>query len=159
MSNALLSTAINHNIIIEQKFLEVGHTQMEADSMHSTIERALKNKDINVPAEYVEVCRSARKKPKPYDVTYLSHEFFKKFNDVLMFKSTRPGRGRRDAKVTDIRALRYTPSGDIYFKLRFPDEWQTLPQRKSPVVPLLFNKLPNLHENRRKITARKFEDL
>lgn len=107
MSNALLSTAINHNIIIEQKFLEVGHTQMEADSMHSTIERALKNKDINVPVEYVEVCRSARKKPKPYDVTYLSHEFFKKFNDVLMFKSTRPGRGRRDAKVTDIRALRY----------------------------------------------------
>ena len=30
MSNALLLTAINHNIIIKQKFLEVGHTQMEA---------------------------------------------------------------------------------------------------------------------------------
>lgn len=61
MSNALLLTAINHNIIIEQKFLEVGHTQMEADSIHSSVERALKNKNINVPAEYISICRSARK--------------------------------------------------------------------------------------------------
>lgn len=64
MSNALLCTAMNHNLIIEQKFLEVGHTQMEADCMHSTIERALKNKDINVPAEYISICKLARKKPK-----------------------------------------------------------------------------------------------
>ncbi|CAG4952562.1 unnamed protein product [Parnassius apollo] len=147
MSNALLSTAMNHNIIIEQKFLEVGHTQMEADTMHSTIERVLKNKDINVPAEYVGVCRSGRKKPKPCDVTYLGHKYFKNFNDS-------------DPKVTNIRALRYTPSGEIYFKLRFPDEWQTIPQRKSSnVVPLLFTQLRNLHATGRKITAGKFEDL
>ncbi|CAG5000307.1 unnamed protein product [Parnassius apollo] len=133
---------------------------MEADSMHSTIERALKKKDINVPAEYVGVCRSARKKPKPYDVTYLSHKFFKNFNDVQFFKSIRPGRGIGDAKETDIRALRYIPSGEIYFKLRFPYEWQTIPQRKSSnVVPLPFTQLRNLHATRRKITARKFEDL
>ncbi|KAL4711620.1 hypothetical protein ACJJTC_003637 [Scirpophaga incertulas] len=67
LANALLTTAMNKNIVIEQKFLEVGHTQMEADSMHSTIERTLKNKDVHVPAEYISICRSARKKPRPYE--------------------------------------------------------------------------------------------
>ncbi|XP_050338146.1 uncharacterized protein LOC126764482 [Bactrocera neohumeralis] len=35
MSNALLNTSIKHGVIIEQKILETGHTQMEADSVHS----------------------------------------------------------------------------------------------------------------------------
>lgn len=59
------------NIAIEQKILEVGHTQMEADSMHSTIERHLKNKVINVPAEYISIAKQARKCPAPYNTKYL----------------------------------------------------------------------------------------
>lgn len=94
MSNALLNTAIKHKITIEQKFLETGHTQMEADCMHSTIERALKNKNINVPAEYIEVCRTARKNPSPYDVSYLNYDFFKKLTDVQFYKSIRPGHSK-----------------------------------------------------------------
>lgn len=43
LANALLHLSTTKNIIIEQKYLEVGHTQMEADSMHSLIERRLKN--------------------------------------------------------------------------------------------------------------------
>ena len=67
VTNALLNVAINCKITIEQKYLEVGHTQMEGDSMHSTIERHLKDKSINVPAEYYSICRKARKKPQNYD--------------------------------------------------------------------------------------------
>lgn len=47
-------------IVIEQKFLEVRHTQMEADAMHSSIERQLTNVKIDVPADYVSVCKEAR---------------------------------------------------------------------------------------------------
>jgi hypothetical protein len=50
---------------------------MEVDSMHATIERNLRNKTINVPAEHIEVCQRARKNPKPYNVQYLDHSFFK----------------------------------------------------------------------------------
>ena len=32
-SSALLNASINHSITIEQKILEVGHTQMKADSI------------------------------------------------------------------------------------------------------------------------------
>ena len=63
MSNALLLTAINHNIIIEQKFLEVGHAQMEVDSFHSC--------GVYI---YLQV---SKKNPRPYNITYLDHTFSK----------------------------------------------------------------------------------
>lgn len=36
---------------------------MEGDAMHAMIEKQLKNKVMNVPAEYTEVCRKARRNP------------------------------------------------------------------------------------------------
>jgi len=39
VSNALLQFTIKNNIIIEQKFLVKGHTQMPCDSVHSRIEK------------------------------------------------------------------------------------------------------------------------
>lgn len=53
LANALLDLAIENNIIIEQKYLEVGHTQMEVDSIHSLIEKKLRGRkrDIFVPAD------------------------------------------------------------------------------------------------------------
>lgn len=160
MSNALLNTAMINNITIEQKYLESGHTQMEADSMHSTVERSMKMRNVNVPADYAHICKIARKKPRPYDVNYLTHTFFKKFDKVKYYKSIRPGRTAGDYKVTDIRALRYTPKGEIFFKLRFGDAWQLIPQRKSiNIQPCPWDNLNSLHLNRRKIKSRKFEDL
>lgn len=41
LANALLELAVEQNVIIEQKYLEVGHTQMEVDSIYSAIERKL----------------------------------------------------------------------------------------------------------------------
>lgn len=160
MANALLNTAINNKIYIEQKILEIGHTQMEADSVHSVIERALKNKNINVPADYIGLCKDARKKPEPYDVVYIDHTFFKSFKKVSFFKTIRPGRDTGDSKVTDIRALKYTPDGEIFYKLRFPNAWNILPQRKNVhVVPVKWSNLDQLYNEKRPISKRKYEDL
>ncbi|CAG4990738.1 unnamed protein product [Parnassius apollo] len=148
------------HLAIEQKFLEVGHTQMEADSMHSTIERQLKNKVINVPAEYISIAKHARKCPVPYYVTYLDHTYFKNFDKIQFYKSIRPGRSKGDPKVTDIRALRYENNRSILYKTCYRDEWQSLPQRRSlQCNPCEITQLSQLYQNRRKITARKFEDL
>ena len=38
---------------MEQKYLVVGHAQMECDSVHAFIERKLKSKDVYVPYEFV----------------------------------------------------------------------------------------------------------
>lgn len=66
---------MENNITVTQKYLEKGHTQMECDFMHSVVEKALRHKKINVPADYAYIAKIASKK-SPYDVTYLYHEFF-----------------------------------------------------------------------------------
>lgn len=40
LSNALLHLSVAKKVVIIQKYLEKGHTQMEYDSVHSTIERS-----------------------------------------------------------------------------------------------------------------------
>ncbi|CAG9773284.1 unnamed protein product [Ceutorhynchus assimilis] len=106
LSNALLNIAIKHNVVILQKFLYKGHTQMEADSMHSVIERRLRNRDINVPADYVQYCSTARLNPRPYFVKYCTFNFFKNFDGVRFHNSIRPGRKAGDPVVTDLKQIR-----------------------------------------------------
>ncbi|KAK5642954.1 hypothetical protein RI129_009121 [Pyrocoelia pectoralis] len=126
LANAFLTLAKAHKITIIQKYLEVGHTQMEVDGMHATIERKLKNVKINVPADYMQVCLTARENPKPYNVQYLDHTFFKDF---------------REPVVTDLRALKYVPNGIILYKLRHTDEWKELQVTNHNFILELFNVL------------------
>nr|CAI5843647.1 unnamed protein product [Callosobruchus analis] len=98
---------------------------MEVDSMHSCIEKKIRNRKINIPADYVHACKIARTHPEPYHVKYLTHEFFKKFDDLNYYKPIRPG----TATVTRIRALKYDITGKIFFKLRHTDSWELLNQR------------------------------
>lgn len=53
---------------VDMKYMEPGHTYFEADSMHSTIERARKHKKIYTTEEWGVLLEMSRKKPKPYNV-------------------------------------------------------------------------------------------
>jgi hypothetical protein len=55
VSNALLRLAMARNVTITQKYLEKGHTQMEVDSVHSVIERKMKNREIFLPTQYATI--------------------------------------------------------------------------------------------------------
>lgn len=52
----------NHLKIIEHKFLESGHSYMEADSMHSAIESAKKNVDLFCMTDWINIFKRARSK-------------------------------------------------------------------------------------------------
>lgn len=88
---------------------------MEVDSMHSTIERK-----INVPADYVSLCKTACT-TKIYVVEYLTYNFFKSFSKILFRKTILPGSKKGDPVVTDIMAL-YEPNKTISYKLRFTNK-------------------------------------
>ena len=83
MSIALMhATATIPNIqVIDQKFFESGHSQMESDSIHAAVERAKKNTSVFLPSHWDTVIRMARRK-NPYTVVPL------KFSDFLDFKPT-----------------------------------------------------------------------
>lgn len=167
MSNALSHLAKERNVIIEQKFLVKGHTMMECDSVHSTIDtmlnpkRSTKNKktsrEIYLPSQYAELTKQARKKPFPYRSIYLDHTFFVDFSkkNTIAYESIRPGKKIGDPTVHDLRALRYNPDGTVEWKINFEDGYKPLPRRRREVSTEF---LP-LHGSRLKIKKSKWDHL
>lgn len=151
---------MKYGVTIEQKYLEKGHTQMEADSMHSCIERKLRNVSINVPAEYVGVCLHARQNPRPYIVKYLTFEFFKDFDKLKFFTSIRPGRKIGDPTVTDLRAIMYKPDGQVLYKLRHNAENRILEYRNTyKTNPCTLEDLSQLYHSEIPIKKTKYDHL
>ncbi|KAL4704539.1 hypothetical protein ACJJTC_002153 [Scirpophaga incertulas] len=67
-----------------------GHTYMPANSMHATIERAVRKTTVWAPSHWATVIEMARKNPFPYKVTVLEGKDFMGFEDVVnkTFKKT-----------------------------------------------------------------------
>lgn len=159
--NTVLACAIRKvckekNITVIHKYLVKGHTQMEVDSCHSLIERALKKVLIYVPMDYINVFRNARVNPNPFNVQYVNHTFFKDFSNVGPFTSIRPGRGKGDPTVVDIRCLKYSPDGSVQYKLNFDSEWDEIPEHR---VNNGDGIVRQLYKNRLKIPGSKFQHL
>lgn len=160
--NAILSNAMCHlasrlNIKITQKFLEKGHTQMEVDSVHSSIERKIKKKNIYVPQNYVELISECRRN-QSYRIHYVDHTFFKNFSDLKFYNSIRPGNKVGDQVVSDLRVIAYTPDGNIQVKLGYKDALVDLPRRARNAEQS--NALvPRLHDGPLKIKKSKYEHL
>lgn len=93
LTTALRLFCVKYEKILVQKILERGHTQMEVDSVHATVERQLKHVEVYLPLDYVHLIRSARRKPCPYEVKYLDFKFFKDFEKFGTgeVKSIKPG--------------------------------------------------------------------
>lgn len=81
-SKALLCFSHVKNVKITQKFLEKGHTQMEVDSVHATIEQKIKNKPIHLPSDYIRYTQTARQNPnKPgYETKAITHDMIRDFS-------------------------------------------------------------------------------
>ncbi|XP_031335495.1 uncharacterized protein LOC116165313 [Photinus pyralis] len=78
LANAFVNLAAQHKIVLTQKYLFKGHTQMEVDSMHATIEREIRNRKINLPADYAYYCQKARSSPSPYNIITPAEKMLKK---------------------------------------------------------------------------------
>lgn len=55
-----LHTSDRFKVNVSHRFLEKGHTQNEADSVHALIERTAKNKLIYIPDEWYTLVRWAK---------------------------------------------------------------------------------------------------
>jgi hypothetical protein len=68
-------TALDHLQIIEQKFLEKGHSYMECDSMHASNEHAKKNVAVFSVSAWRSIIELARRK-NPYTAKQLEYKDF-----------------------------------------------------------------------------------
>jgi len=65
-----------HISMVDIKYMESGHSYLEADSIYATIEHARKHQSIYTFKEWEILIRSCRRKPKPYSVTTMKHTDF-----------------------------------------------------------------------------------
>lgn len=171
--NQYFSTALLHTVrlpnckIIHHIFYEPGHSQQEGDSMHSTIERAAKNIQVNVPSEWGIICQTARKNPEPYKVVFLNHEDFIDWSSLAsMNKETKryitvTGEVVHWRKIKWFRHLKSEPSS-IFFKYNYDDvSFSEIKILKSLGRPNRLNieSLPKAYEAHLPITSAKHKDL
>jgi len=112
------------------KFLEKGHTWMEAESVHSATEGKLRGRQIIWPAEYIDVITAARR-DHPYEVKQVDHTFFRDFSKLNYLSSIRPGSSAGDPQIVDLRCLQYLPDGSVSYKINYTDQWRPLPLTKT----------------------------
>lgn len=152
--------ANTHQAEIQQKYLVDGHTQIECDYVHASIERKKKGRELYVPADFNMVIKQSRLL-QPYQVHYLNHTFFRDLSSLDYLKSIRPGTKKGDPCVINLRALKYTFNDGVQYKLCFDEEWQLLRHRKlRPQVQHNDNiLLPGLYNQQLPISKRKYDDL
>lgn len=64
---------------IDVKYMESGHSYLEADSIHATIERSRKNKKIFTTREWALLIAASRRNPTPYNVSIMQFDDFYNF--------------------------------------------------------------------------------
>ncbi|GFR68273.1 hypothetical protein ElyMa_003728100 [Elysia marginata] len=124
MSKGLNYFSQHHRKVFEQKILTKGHTQMRVDSVPTCIKTAIGQNSVYNPADYVCMMEEARNQPKPYEVQYLNHTFFKHFISSWTLKSIRPGIKADDPVVVDTEALIYKPKGKTLVQAVLYRPWE-----------------------------------
>lgn len=151
---------------INQIYMEKGHSQMEVDSCHSIIERALKSVNIYYPTDYYTAVRMARV-GQPYRMHQISTHSILDFKSMVGPKRHVLNRGRDDSGATlnwlKIKWLRYEKSmpGIIKFKYEYDDDFRVMTVNKGlrgrkSTMP---NNIPPFFESPPGITKAKYGDL
>ena len=131
IASCLLHVVIKHQSIkvIDHKFLESGHTQMECDIMHYAIEFAKRKTEIFVPQQWATVVPMARRKD-PYLIVPLKYGDIYDFKDLVKTSMKFRKEDTKGGKINwlQIRWLRYMKekSDCLLFKYKFEDEFREM---------------------------------
>lgn len=157
---------IDHLQIVDLKFMESGHSYLEADSIHATIERARKHRKIFTTEEWGLLIEMARKKPCPYQVHKVS---FSDFYDLqalasVVMQNTKVNTLKEQVKWLHIKWLRFDKSKPfiIQYKYSLSDneflELNVLQTKKTKKAVML-ETLPQKYDKRLPISEAKKKDL
>ena len=167
MAMALTQACVKseHLQTVEQLMMESGHSQMECDSVHSTIERACKHIPLYTPMDYYATVRVARREA-PYTVIAMQT------NDFLDYKSlvTRFVRNRNrcdnkeHANWMKMKVLKYNKNspGTVEFAYDYDGPFHKLivnsgmRGRRPTVLP---TEVPELYSGPVPISKAKYDDL
>lgn len=146
-------------IKIIHRYLEKGHTQMEADSVHARIEKNIRNQDIYLPKQWYGLIKTARVKKPHYFVTEVSQ------NDILNMKELSERFQWSKVTISKIREIVFdcSSTGSIAFKCQLENE-STIVNilNKRPGRPINWSTLGEpkpLYSRRRPLKPKLLKDL
>ncbi|XP_077295738.1 uncharacterized protein LOC143917974 [Arctopsyche grandis] len=150
--------------ILEHKFLESGHNDMEIDSMHNSIEKVKKYVSVYTMHDWLSIFNVYRQRTKA-NSTYQTQEM--KFNNILdledlsrrLIKNTLDINGEV-VKWFKIKSLKYTKQnwGEIQYKYKHADQYSTINVFDSCQIQIP-NKVKILYKNQLPISEAKKRDL
>lgn len=165
----LYTVQVTHLEVIEHKFLESGHTYMEADSMHSAIERAKKFVPVYTMQDWLNIFHIARskrnknKKSGPYNVRQMKFSDFydlKHLSSILIGNKTKDSNGQIVNWLL-IKSLKYTKENPrtIYFKYEHLAEYRQINVFNKGRPSALPKQLKTVYNKMLPISAKKKNDL
>ncbi|KAJ8049014.1 hypothetical protein HOLleu_01555 [Holothuria leucospilota] len=105
---------------IHLKYMESGHSYLEVDSMHATIEKARKHQNIYTPREWEIIIKGAKKKGDPYNVKMMTHKQVWDMKDLAYntIKNKTQNTGET-VRWLDIKWLRFEKSAMNIIKYKY----------------------------------------
>ncbi|CAC5379351.1 unnamed protein product [Mytilus coruscus] len=121
----LYSVKVNKHInIIDQKYLDTGHTHMECDSMHAAIEHAKRKTNIYIPSQWDTVIHMARRNNPYVVIPLLDFKSLQKENYKNM-EQNKKGEKVRWREIKQLQFRKETPNV-IYYKYSFHEEFNEI---------------------------------
>lgn len=157
----LYAVKYTHLFIIDQKFLEPGHTFMECDSMHTAIENYKRNRSVFTMNGWLKICRKARSSRKPYIVNELRFTDFydlKELTAALIQNRNIDEHGKKVSwlKVKSLRYRKDMPNTILYRYNHTENYKKMLVNRQSPGINVPLSKA---YSNNLPISEAKKKDL
>jgi hypothetical protein len=126
VTTALLYSVFKSNYVdvIDQKYLEAGHTQMECDSMHAAIEYAKRKTNVFIPSQWDTIIHMTRRSNLyiVLPLKYWDFIYFKKMQNDF-FKNFETNTSNEKVRWREIRHLQFRKSfpQNIYYKYDFSE--------------------------------------
>lgn len=147
--------------VINQKFMESGHSEMECDSVHSTIENRGRKIDIFVPDQWYTVARTAKLSKPSYivrEMDYTQFLDFKTYSKKLITNKNKNLDGNV-MRWLDVKWLQFRKESPliIYYKNQLSDnEFKQLCIRRSTRQEnTINNNVEQLYQSRLPIDEKK----
>lgn len=149
---------------ITHKYFERGHSQMEGDSVHTTIENATKRLEIYSPNDWVLGNKNSKQNPPKYNVTEIRHDMiidFKECASSVISKKRKDINGQCE-RWNKIHSFQYRKESlnIIFFKYDYSDVYQMLDVNQDRRTVSLKNyNLKRLYRTRLSMYNPKYADL
>lgn len=152
---------------ISIRYFETSHGQSEGDSVHSTIEYAIKNSgDLFMPSQLVSVIRLSRHQPQPYIVNHMDTKDFWDFKslstDLRILTIKKDNETGAPIKWTDMKEIAVEKKAPqiIKFKTSHLDtSFRSLTLKRLSAENVNSQRLEILNSQPPKISGEKFKDL